>query len=86
MPGVANNIDRQSLRGFLHMVETEYPDELLRIREPVDARFDMTSIVFELERSGKNPVVVLEKVTGYDMPVVTIGSRPCTLPPALSMQ
>ena len=71
MPGLLNNLDRQSLRGFLHMVETEYPDELLRIRDPIDARFDMTSIVFELERRGKSPVVVLEKVKGYDMPVVT---------------
>jgi 2,5-furandicarboxylate decarboxylase 1 len=71
MPGPLNNLDKQSLRGFLHMVETEYPDELLRIRDPIDARFDMTSIVFELERRGKSPVVVLEKVKGYDMPVVT---------------
>ena len=29
-------IDRQSLRGFLHLVETEYPDELLRVRAPVE--------------------------------------------------
>jgi 2,5-furandicarboxylate decarboxylase 1 len=71
MRGTADNLDRQSLRGFLHMVETEYPDELLRIQQPVDPRFDMTAIVFELERSGKNPVVVLERVDGYDMPVVT---------------
>ena len=28
--------DRQSLRGFLRLVETEYPDELLRVREPID--------------------------------------------------
>src|SRR5579863_5751825 len=65
------NIDRQSLRGFLHMVESEYPDELLRIREPIDPRFDMTAIVFELDRSGKNPVVVIDHIDGYDMPVVT---------------
>jgi UbiD family decarboxylase len=71
MRGAADNFDRQSLRGFLHMVETEYPDELLRIRQPVDPRFDMTAIVFELERSGKSPVVLLERVDGYDMPVVT---------------
>ena len=71
MRGTADNLDRQSLRGFLRMVETEYPDELLRIQQPVDPRFDMTAIVFELERSGKNPVVVLERVDGYDMPVVT---------------
>ena len=71
MRGTADNLDRQSLRGFLHMVENEYPDELLRIRQPLDPRFDMTAIVFELERAGRNPVVVFETVDGYDMPVVT---------------
>ncbi len=65
------NVDNQSLRGFLRMVETNYPEEIVRIREPVDQRFDMTALVFELERSGKNPVVILENVAGYDMPVVT---------------
>ncbi|MGE5534687.1 MAG: UbiD family decarboxylase [Acidobacteriota bacterium] len=67
----ADNIDKQSLRGFLHMVETEYPDELLRIKQPINQRFDMTSIVFELERAGKNPVVILEKVDGFQSPLVT---------------
>jgi UbiD family decarboxylase len=71
MRGTADNLDRQSLRGFLHMVETDYPDELLRIREPIDQRFDMTAIVFELERSGKNPLILFEKMNGFDMPVIT---------------
>ena len=71
MPTRTDNIDDQSLRGFLHMVESTYPDEIIRIREPVDRRFDMTALVFELEKSGKSPVVVLEKVDGYSMPVVT---------------
>ena len=70
MYGTADNLDRQSLRGFLHMVENEYPDEFLRIQQPVNPRFDMTAIVFELERLGKSPVVMLEHVDGYDMPVV----------------
>jgi 2,5-furandicarboxylate decarboxylase 1 len=65
------NLDRQSLRGFLHMVETEYPDEIVRITEPIDPRFDMTAIVFELERAGKNPVVMIDRVNGYDIPIVT---------------
>ena len=67
----ADNVDRQSLRGFLRMVETHYPDELIRIRAPVNPRFDMTALVFELERSGKNPIVLLESIAGYDIPVVT---------------
>src|SRR6185437_12023452 len=35
------------------------------------SRFDMTAVVFELERAGKNPVVVFDKVDGYNIPIVT---------------
>jgi UbiD family decarboxylase len=63
--------DNQSLRGFLRMVEAEYPDEIVRIREPVDLRFETTSIVFELDRAGRSPVVVFESAGGQPMPVVT---------------
>jgi 3-polyprenyl-4-hydroxybenzoate decarboxylase len=98
MRGIANNIDKQSLRGFLHMVEIEFPDELLRINQPVDQRFDMTSIVFELERVGRSPIVVLEKVDGFQIPVVTnvaanrnllaacLGVAPSDLPTAFREQ
>jgi UbiD family decarboxylase len=65
-----DNLDRQSLRGFLHMVETDYPDELLRIQQTVESQFEMTAIVYELERSNKSPVVILEKINGYEMSVV----------------
>ena len=65
-----DNLDRQSLRGFLHMVETDYPDELLRIRQNVESHFEMTAIVYELERSNRSPVVILEKINGCEMPVV----------------
>ena len=63
--------DSQSLRGFLRLVETEYPDELLRIRQPIDLRFESTALVFELDQAGKSPVVVFENVRGSGMPLVT---------------
>ncbi len=63
--------DPQSMRGFLDMVERDYPDEILRIREPVRTHLDITSLVFALERAGKSPVVVYENVEGHSMPVVT---------------
>jgi UbiD family decarboxylase len=63
--------DNQSLRGFLRMVEAEYPDEIVRIREPVDLRFETTSIVFELDRAGRNPAIVFENAGGQSMPIVT---------------
>jgi len=71
MLGRADNVETQSLRGFLKMVETDYPDQLLRISKAVDLRFEMTSVVFELERAGKNPVVIFERPGGFNIPVVT---------------
>src|SRR5437868_14404671 len=67
----------QSLRGFLAMVERDHPEELLRIKAPVKADRDITSLVFELERAGRSPVVVYENVEGSNLPVVTnvAGSR-----------
>jgi 2,5-furandicarboxylate decarboxylase 1 len=63
--------DKQSLRGFLRMVERDFPEEFLRIRAPVRPQLDITSLVFELERGGRSPVVVYENVEGHTMPVVT---------------
>ena len=77
MSDVMADLDNQSLRGFLAQVERELPDEILRVHEPVSTRLDMTSLVFELERMGKSPLVVFDKVEGHAMPVVTnvAGSR-----------
>lgn len=63
--------DHQGLRGFLRMVERDFPDELLKIREPVRTHLDITTLIFELERAGRSPVVLYENVEGHSMPVVT---------------
>jgi UbiD family decarboxylase len=63
--------DNQSLRGFVENTEKQFPDEVLRIKEPVSKRLEMTSVVFELDRLNKSPVVIFENVEGSDMPVVT---------------
>src|SRR6476619_892182 len=76
MAGIAN-IDNQSLRGFLRMVETDFPDEFLRVRQEIDPKFDSTAMLFELDRAGRSPVVVFESIKGKTMPLVTnvAGSR-----------
>jgi 2,5-furandicarboxylate decarboxylase 1 len=67
----------QSLRGFLEFVEAKFPDEILRIKTPVSTRLEMTSVIFELDRANRSPVVIFENVEGHSMPVVTnvAGSR-----------
>ena len=71
MPNYRVELDKQGLRGFLNFVETNHPSQLLRLTEPVQSAYEMTAIVFELERAGRSPVVVFENVVGHDMPVVT---------------
>src|SRR5438270_8460091 len=53
------------------MVETEYADEFLRVRAPVDLRFESTALVFELDQAGKNPVIVFENLGAQGMAMVT---------------
>jgi 2,5-furandicarboxylate decarboxylase 1 len=71
------SFDNQSLRGFLQTVESNSPEELLRIKTPVSQKLETTSIVFELDHADKSPVVIFEKMHGFSMPVVTniAGSR-----------
>lgn len=64
-------MDNQSLRGFVQKVEKANPEDVLRITEPVSQQLEMTSTIFELDRLNKSPVVIFEKVAGFDMPVVT---------------
>src|SRR5918992_2794141 len=71
MFGASVESERQTLRGFLSMVQRDFPEEVLRIRVPVKRELDITSLVFELEHAGKSPVVVYENVEGFKMPVVT---------------
>src|ERR1700721_4382634 len=63
--------DNQSLRGFGHPHEKTPPPNELAIKGPVSQQPEMTATVFELDRLNKSPVVIFEKVAGFDMPVVT---------------
>jgi UbiD family decarboxylase len=63
--------DNQSLRGFLDTTAKTFPEEIIRITEPVGRELEMTSVIFELDRLGKNPIVIFENVQGGKMPVVT---------------
>jgi 2,5-furandicarboxylate decarboxylase 1 len=64
-------MERQSLRGFLRMVEDRFPEEMLRIKQPVDIKYETTATIFELDRMNRSPVVMFEQMRGHTMPVVT---------------
>ncbi len=52
----------KDLRQFLEQLERDLPDEVIRIKKPVDpAKFELTALLVQLEQQGKFPVVLLEQ-------------------------
>jgi UbiD family decarboxylase len=70
-------VSNPDLRTFLDEYERAAPLEVWRISDEVDTEHTITAWVLELERRGLSPVLVFERVRGYDMPVVSnvFGSR-----------
>jgi 2,5-furandicarboxylate decarboxylase 1 len=68
---------RQDLHVFLEQYEKTYPDDVLRVDEPLDRDQEVTALVLELWRSGRAPVLICTNVRGVSAPVVTnmFGSR-----------
>lgn len=60
-----------SLRHFLQHIEDDDPSAVIRVRDQVTTEHDMTTVIMELDRRHRYPVVIFENVAGYDMPVVT---------------
>lgn len=60
----------QDLRSYLDLVESR--DELVRISEPVDPRYEVTALVAKLARERRRrPALLLENVKGSAFPVLT---------------
>jgi UbiD family decarboxylase len=59
-----------TLRAFLDQVVADDKQALLRVSEPVNLDYDVTSLVMELEKQGRRPVVWFDKVGGSPFPVV----------------
>ncbi|MEK7879233.1 MAG: UbiD family decarboxylase, partial [candidate division NC10 bacterium] len=60
----------KDLRQFLMRLERDFPQEVIRIKKPVDpARFELTALLVHLEREGKFPVLLLEQ------PLNLLGAR-----------
>src|SRR3989454_4084219 len=61
----------QDLRSFVAAYARAHPDEVIRIAEPVAIEYDVMASVLEYERRRRHPILIFEKVAGYDIPIVT---------------
>jgi len=60
----------QGLRDFVAAYERAFPGEVVRIREPISLEYDVMALVLEYERRRRWPILLFEKVSGGDMPIV----------------
>ena len=60
----------QDLRSFVAAYGQAHPGEVVRVGEPVSAEHDVMAVVLEYERRRRYPVLLFERVTGHDIPIV----------------
>jgi len=68
----------QDLRSFISAYASAFPSEVIHVTEPVSTEFEVMALVLEYERRRRFPILVLERVRGFDMPIVcnVVASRP----------
>ncbi len=60
----------QSVRDFVAAYEQASPGEVVRVTEPVSTEHEVMALVLEYERRRRFPILLLENVRGFDMPIV----------------
>jgi len=62
---------KRDLRHFLKVIEERAPELLVRVKREVSPRWELSSVQMRLQAEDRLPILVFEKIAGYDMPVVT---------------
>jgi 2,5-furandicarboxylate decarboxylase 1 len=60
----------KDLQGFLGLLSGS-PGELLSTAQSVNPRYELTRVIYKLEREGRHPAVLFNNVGGFPFPVVT---------------
>ncbi|HEV8436801.1 MAG TPA: UbiD family decarboxylase [Methylomirabilota bacterium] len=60
----------QDLRSFVAAYGEANPGEVVHVAEPVSIEHDVMALVLEYERRRRHPILLFEKVEGYDIPIV----------------
>ena len=60
----------QSVRDFVAAYAKEFPDEVVRVTEPVSLEYEVMALVLEYERRRRFPILLLESLRGSAIPIV----------------
>jgi UbiD family decarboxylase len=61
----------QALRDFIEEMKKKRPNEVVRVREEVDPKYEVTGIMLESERQGQYPLFLFDRIKGSHIPLVT---------------
>lgn len=69
----------QDLRSFVRAFEAAFPDDVVRVKEPVDLPYDIMALVLEYERRRRFPLLFFDNVRGHEIPVIcnVVAGRRC---------
>src|SRR3990167_5018464 len=62
---------QKDLRSFIKQLESQGPEEWIRIKKKVSPKYEATAILFKLEGQAKYPAVYFENLDGFSIPAVT---------------
>jgi 2,5-furandicarboxylate decarboxylase 1 len=60
----------KDLRGFIAALETQSPQDLVRIKKPISPRYEISAILTHLEKSKRSPLLCFDNVEGSKASVV----------------
>jgi 2,5-furandicarboxylate decarboxylase 1 len=60
----------KDLRGFIAALETQSPEDIVRIKKPISPRYEMSAILTHLEKRKRSPLLCFDNVEGGKAPVV----------------
>jgi len=55
---------------FLDMVKKKAPDLIATVKREVDPKYELAGVVAKLEKEGRTPIVIFNKVKGTEFPVI----------------
>ena len=60
----------QDLRSFVSTFQDKYPEDVIRISEPIDLKYDIMALVLEYERRRRFPILFFDNINGHDIPII----------------
>ena len=60
----------KSLRTFIAELEIQSPDEIARVKKSISARYEISTVLTQLEKKKRLPLLYFENVAGHNASVI----------------